>query len=233
MKNLTVPQNYRPTTQPGTIVAQQGTVADDLEKPKTKWEKFSKNKFGKSVIDFFLTAPYMAVYFLVIPLVIHWIIGSRLTLPWCWVIAAILFDPVTGVVHYTWGEHWPVGKKIWGFTLVSFIVLAVSLTQIYYNMPTSAPNPVASLSQPVIELKKGDRRLYEISDDGYSPRIFVPSGVNYDLTATGGKPYEVVFDNGLRVAVVPGEPHINAPTVNPCIFRLYSREKQGILVEGS
>ncbi|MDO8592831.1 MAG: hypothetical protein Q7R92_03635 [bacterium] len=99
--------------------------------------------------------------------------------------------------------------------------------------PPPAPNQIPSAAQPVIELKKGDKRLYEISDDGYSSRIFVPSGVHYDLTSTGGKPYEVVFDNGLRIAVVPGEPHINAPTVNPCIFRIYSKEKQGILIEGN
>lgn len=105
--------------------------------------------------------------------------------------------------------------------------------QAQIDPPPAKPAKTVPSPQPVIELKKGDKRLYEINDNGYSPRIYVPDGVHYDLTPAGGKPIEVAFDSGQRFTLTPGGPYVNIPAVNPCIFRIYTKEKQGVIVEGN
>ncbi|MFH0775588.1 MAG: hypothetical protein V2A53_08905 [bacterium] len=86
-------------------------------------------------------------------------------------------------------------------------------------------------AETVIELKKGDWLLYKLDKNGYTPRIFVPTGVKYELTSMTENPYTVIYEN-CSIKIIPGSQYVNLPKINPCIFQIYSEEKQRILITG-
>ena len=105
-------------------------IKNGVEQPTTDTENL-KGDILKSLIHFLITAPATIIYFWQAPKLLCWLIES-MTLQWAYVVSALLFVPIIGIVHYLWGDHWPIGKKQQGFALVALVALAISLLYIYY-----------------------------------------------------------------------------------------------------
>ena len=54
--------------------------------------------------------------------------GLGLSTAEAFMLAAFLWVPVVALCHCLWGEHWPVGKRIWGFAFMALVVFVLALT---------------------------------------------------------------------------------------------------------